>query len=106
MQEARELSAMRTETHFIGKRLKRIEDTRLLSGEARFLDDIQLPDMMYAVFVRSTYAHARINKISTDIAKKVSGVYGIFTAKELSDTIIQDRLPLAFPRFDWNSNIR
>ena len=97
MQEARELSAMRTETHFIGKRLKRIEDTRLLSGKAKFLDDIQLPDMMYAVFVRSTYAHARINKISTDIAKKISGVYGIFTAKELSDTIIQDRLPLAFP---------
>ena len=57
MQEARELSAMRTETHFIGKRLKRIEDTRLLSGKARFLDDIQLPDMMYAVFVRSTLMH-------------------------------------------------
>ena len=53
--------------------------------------------MLHAVFIRSPYSHAKIITISTDTAKKISGVYDIITAKELLNNKISDRLPLAFP---------
>ena len=88
---------MVVERRYIGEKVKRVEDHRLLIGEARYLDDIKLPGMLHAVFIRSSYAHAKILKISVDAAKKISGVYKIITAKELSNNNVSDRLPLAFP---------
>lgn len=88
---------MVVERRYIGEKAKRVEDHRLLIGEARYLDDIKLPGMLHAVFIRSSYAHAKILKISVDAAKKISGVYKIITAKELSNNNVSDRLPLAFP---------
>lgn len=85
------------EKRYIGKKAKRVEDFRLLTGKARYLDDIKLPGMLHAVFIRSPYSHAKIITISTDTAKKISGVYDIITAKELLNNKISDRLPLAFP---------
>ena len=43
-----------------GKRIKRNEDPRLLTGQALFTDDVDLPDMGHVAFVRSPLAHARI----------------------------------------------
>ena len=88
---------MVVERRYIGEKAKRVEDHRLLIGEARYLDDIKLPGMLHAVFIRSSYAHAKILKISVDAAKKISGVYKIITAKELSNNNVSYRLPLAFP---------
>ena len=88
---------MVVERRYIGEKAKRVEDHRLLIGEARYLDDIKLPGMLHAVFIRSSYAHAKILNISVDAAKKISGVYNIITAKELSNNNVNDRLPLAFP---------
>jgi carbon-monoxide dehydrogenase large subunit len=51
----------------IGSSVKRKEDYRLLTGVARFVDDLHLPEMHYAKFVRSTHAHAKIRKISFDV---------------------------------------
>ena len=85
------------EKRYIGKKAKRVEDFRLLTGKARYLDDIKLPGMLHAVFIRSPYSHAKIITISTDTAKKIRGVYDIITAKELLNNKIRDRLPLAFP---------
>ena len=97
MQEIKEFSVTIAEKRFIGKKAKRVEDYRLLTGNAKYLDDIKLPGMLHAVFVRSTYAHAEIIKVSIDAAKKISGVYDIITAKELTENKVSDRLPLAFP---------
>ena len=43
----------------IGKRVKRVEDPRLLTGQALFVGDVSLPGMLHAAFFRSDYAHAK-----------------------------------------------
>ena len=48
---------------YTGMRIKRLEDPRLLTGRGRYLDDLGLPRMLFASFVRSPYAHARIVRI-------------------------------------------
>ena len=45
--------------HF-GARITRLEDPALLTGQGRFVDDIELPGVLHAAFVRSPHAHARI----------------------------------------------
>ena len=50
-------------TRFFGQRIKRNEDPRLLTGQALFVDDVHLPRMAHVAFVRSPFAHARINSI-------------------------------------------
>ena len=51
------------ETRHIGRPVPRNEDRRLLRGKGLFIDDIELPAMLHATFLRSTYAHARIADI-------------------------------------------
>src|SRR5258706_553097 len=51
---------------YFGASVKRKEDPRYLRGEGRFVDDIKLPGMLHAAFVRSPYAHARITAIRTE----------------------------------------
>jgi carbon-monoxide dehydrogenase large subunit len=69
----------------IGKSVKRVEDKRFLTGMGKYTDDIVLPGMVYAAFVRSTYAHAKIIKIDTGTAKKAKGVIAVFTGNDLKD---------------------
>ncbi|MFN8632451.1 MAG: xanthine dehydrogenase family protein molybdopterin-binding subunit [Chloroflexota bacterium] len=66
---------------FFGKRLRRFEDPRLLLGQGAFLEDLQLPGMLHAAFVRSPYAHAEIRDVPVDAAR-VEGVVGVFTAAD------------------------
>ncbi|RPI96288.1 MAG: hypothetical protein EHM32_03535, partial [Spirochaetales bacterium] len=47
---------------------KRKEDPRLITGEAKYLDDVKIPGMTYAAILRSPYAHAKIKSIKTDKA--------------------------------------
>lgn len=70
----------------IGKRVKRVEDPRLLTGEALFVGDVNLPNMLHAAFLRSDYAHARIKNIDTSQAKKIPGVVGVYTAEDMGDS--------------------
>ncbi|MFN2281791.1 MAG: xanthine dehydrogenase family protein molybdopterin-binding subunit, partial [Anaerolineales bacterium] len=73
-------------THkIIGKRVKRVEDPRLLTGGALFVDDVNLPNMLHAAFFRSDYAHARIKSIDTSQAKTIPGVVGVYTAEDMGD---------------------
>jgi CO/xanthine dehydrogenase Mo-binding subunit len=72
-------------TQFFGKRIKRNEDPRLLTGRALFVDDVHLPDMAHVAFVRSPYAHARILGIDAASAKEMDGVIKIITANDLGD---------------------
>jgi carbon-monoxide dehydrogenase large subunit len=72
-------------TRVFGSAIKRREDPRLITGEAKFLDDIQLPGMAYAAILRSSYAHAKINSINTKKAAKVPGVIAVFTGEDFKD---------------------
>lgn len=69
----------------VGSRIKRREDPRLITGEAKYLEDIKLPGLTYAAILRSPHAHARIKSINTDKAKAVPGVLGVFTGKDFTD---------------------
>lgn len=70
---------------FIGKRYKRNEDPRLLTGQALFVDDVQIPGMLHVAFVRSDYAHARILSIDTEEARQRPGVVAVYTAEDMGD---------------------
>ncbi len=72
-------------TQFFGQRIKRNEDPRLLTGQALFVDDVQLPGMLHAAFLRSPYAHARIRSIDAERARQRPGIVAIYTAEDLGD---------------------
>jgi len=67
----------------LGTAVRRVEDPDLLVGDARFVDDLTLEGALHLVFVRSTYAHARIVSIDADGARAMPGVAGVFTAADL-----------------------
>lgn len=72
-------------TQYIGKPLRRNEDQRLLTGQALFVDDVHLPGMLHAAFLRSNYAHARIVSIDTSQARRRPGVIAVYTAADLGN---------------------
>jgi carbon-monoxide dehydrogenase large subunit len=69
----------------IGKRVKRVEDPRLLTGQALFVGDVSLPGMLYAAFFRSDYAHAKVISIDISQALEIPGVVGVYTAEDMGD---------------------
>ena len=62
----------------IGQPVLRFEDPRLLRGQGRFINDVNLPGQAHAVFVRSPHAHATIRSIDVEQAKKAPGVAAAF----------------------------
>ena len=68
----------------LGRPLARKEDYRLLTGQARYVDDIAVPGALHAHFVRSPHAHARIRSIGADRARSMSGVVAVVTNAELT----------------------
>src|SRR6266481_1633814 len=69
---------------YVGKRIKRTEDPRLIKGLAHYVDDIGLPGTLHVAFVRSIYAHARISGIDTTEAMKAPGVIAVYTGKDIA----------------------
>jgi len=68
---------------FFGAPVKRNEDKKLLTGQALFIDDVELPGMLHVAFLRSQVAHARIGQIDTSVALKRPGVVAVYTADDL-----------------------
>ena len=68
---------------YFGASVPRREDPRLLRGEGRFVDDMKLPGMLHAAFVRSPHAHARITAIRTDARGGACGAR-VFTFADLA----------------------
>jgi aerobic carbon-monoxide dehydrogenase large subunit len=66
----------------IGSPVKRVEDARLITGAAKYLDDLKLPGMAHVAILRSPYAHARIKSIDTTRAAAAPGVIGVYTGKD------------------------
>ena len=67
----------------VGARVARKEDKRFITGAGRYVDDMVVPGMKHAAFVRSPHAHAQIRKIDVSRAKAMPGVVGVLTGKEL-----------------------
>ncbi len=67
----------------MGHSMKRKEDPRFIRGEGNYIDDVQLPGMLYMDIVRSPYAHAKIKSINTEAALAVPGVLAVITGETL-----------------------
>ena len=67
----------------IGKKVKSKEGPRHVTGGGRFIDDLNLPGMLHALVVRSTYAHARILKVNVQAALESPGVAGALTPEDV-----------------------
>src|SRR3989442_7455663 len=86
----------------VGTPVERKEDTALLTGQAKFVDDMSLPGMVWMAVVRSPYAHARIAKVNVAGALAHRGVIAAFSGDELADEW-QASLPCAWlPTEDTN----
>ncbi|MBL7493354.1 xanthine dehydrogenase family protein molybdopterin-binding subunit [Frankia sp. AgB1.9] len=72
---------------FAGRRVRRVEDARLLTGHGTFVDDIQRPGMLHACFVRSPFARALINGIDVSAALDLPGVHAVYTAADLNPEV-------------------
>ncbi|HYS13734.1 MAG TPA: molybdopterin cofactor-binding domain-containing protein, partial [Burkholderiaceae bacterium] len=68
----------------MGHSMKRKEDPRFIRGQGRYVDDIQLPGMLYMDIVRSPYAHAKIKSINSEAALKIPGVLAVITGETLA----------------------
>ncbi len=69
---------------YFGAAVKRVEDPRYLRGDARYVDDIKLPGMLHAAFLRSPHAHARILRLDAARAAAMPGVAAVFTFRDLA----------------------
>ncbi len=98
-------------TTMIGAKIHRREDPRLVSGHGRYIDDFKRQGTVYAAFVRSPFAHARITSIDTSEARRAPGVLAVLTARDFEGVLsgaapvapafvaekktVPDRLPMA-----------
>jgi carbon-monoxide dehydrogenase large subunit len=80
-----------------GRSVARLEDIALLRGEGRFVDDIRLPDMLHAAFVRSPHAHAAIRGIDKSGALALAGVKAVLTLADLRPYLRNERLVVGLP---------
>ncbi|HEX2256225.1 MAG TPA: xanthine dehydrogenase family protein molybdopterin-binding subunit, partial [Afifellaceae bacterium] len=81
------LSVFDRPNSYIGRTVARPNARRLLEGRGRFVDDLTLPRMVHAAFVRSPHAHARIRAIDTAEARVAEGVVAVFTGAELAEHV-------------------
>jgi carbon-monoxide dehydrogenase large subunit len=88
--------AVSNEQTFVGQAVHRKEDEKLLSGEARYVDDLTLPNTVYVALVRSPFAHARITKVDVSKAGAAAGVVAAFAGADLADDFAAG-LPCAWP---------
>ncbi len=88
----------------VGQPLARLEDAALLVGRGRFVDDMHLPGMAHAAFVRSDEAHARIRNIDTAAAKELPGVVAVLTLADLPARFHDQRMP-AMPNPHVKQNV-
>ena len=78
-------------SQYVGARIKRIEDPKLIRGEGAFLDDLALGGLLHAVFIRSPHGHAKIRKVDLRRARAHPGVVAAVAAGDVQE--IQRPLP-------------
>jgi aerobic carbon-monoxide dehydrogenase large subunit len=88
------------EQTLVGQPLTRMEDPRFITGTGRFMDDISLPNMLRAFFVRSTTAHARIKRIDASDALKHKGVRLVLTDRDTAEDVGD------MPTMEWGEDAK
>jgi carbon-monoxide dehydrogenase large subunit len=68
---------------FIGAKVTRVEDQRILTGRGRYIDDLHLPNLLHAAFLRSPLPHARVLGMETTAARRAPGVVAVYTGEEM-----------------------
>ena len=68
----------------VGKRIRRKEDPRLITGAATYVDDIQMPGMHHACILRSPHAAAKIRSLNVEAARRRPGVVAVFTGADVA----------------------
>ncbi len=79
----------------LGTPVKRREDPRLITGQATYVDDMKMLNMLHMSILRSPYGHARINSINTEVARNHPGVVAVYTAEDLKGVV--GNVPIAVP---------
>ena len=74
---------------YTGQALKRFEDPRLVTGMGVFVDDVKLPGMLYAGFLRSPHAHARIRAIDASEARSMPGVVAVLIGEDIAGVLTE-----------------
>jgi aerobic carbon-monoxide dehydrogenase large subunit len=90
------MSATEERTAYVGAPVKRREDEALLTGRGTYVDNMAVAGTVYMVVVRSPYAHARVESIDLEAARKAEGVAAVFSATDLRDDW-KAPLPCAWP---------
>jgi carbon-monoxide dehydrogenase large subunit len=68
---------------YVGSAVRRVEDPRILTGRGCYIDDIHVPGLVHAAFLRSPVAHARVVEIDAAAARRAPGVLAVYTGAEL-----------------------
>ena len=76
-----------TTNGLIGASIRRVEDPPLMTGKGCYVDDINLPGMLYLAFLRSPYPHAKIVSIDTSAAKTMPGVETVITGDDIGEKL-------------------
>jgi carbon-monoxide dehydrogenase large subunit len=79
-------------TTYVGQGVKRTEDPPLITGEGRYVDDMRVPGILHAAFLRSLHAHARIKAIDVSAALRMKGVITVVTSDDLVGVMDDPRL--------------
>ncbi len=70
---------------FIGKPTPRKDGVAIVTGEAKFIQDVKLPHMLHGKVLRSPYAHANLKRINTERAMRLDGVKAVLTYKDVPE---------------------
>lgn len=81
---------------FVGESVKRSEDKRILTGTGQYVDDVQLPGMLHAAFLRSPIAHGRITSIDVSAAREVPGVVAVYDGAGMQSLLSEGARPPGF----------
>src|ERR1700735_17100 len=79
---------------YTGTSVKRSEDPRILTGRGRYVDDIKLPGMLHAAFVRSPLAHGQVLAVDASAARELPGVVAVYTGADLAEMTLPGQDPL------------
>jgi aerobic carbon-monoxide dehydrogenase large subunit len=79
---------------YTGTSVKRSEDPRILTGGGRYTDDIKLPGMLHAAFVRSPLAHGQVLAVDASAARELPGVVAVYTGADMATMTLPGQDPL------------
>src|SRR5580704_12162255 len=84
-------------TKHFGARVTRLEDPALLAGRGRFVDDVKVAGVLHACFVRSPYAHAKVQGVDGKVAMVMPGVHAVISADDLPEPMRHQPMPMLLP---------